>query len=356
MRQFKNSCNRSRTTNGFTLVELLVVIAIIGILIALLLPAVQAAREAARRTQCLNHLKQLGIAAHNYHGVNKCFPLGMEMMTGLDKTKSTFFIRLLPFMEETALYSQWDFNTPANNVTTDPNTSRAATMLSNLICPSDQFKENPYRLTGPAAAFPSTSSCGSVDGYYSATSYAGNYGEGCYFTKFSQFAIKPNGIFFLTGADPQLKQPGGALHALCDNHQNLAPIKIKAITDGTTATLMMGEKFHKDDFFDSWTSGNSGLKIHQISAWAWAGGMKGAAQLFCSSVSGLNNGVRTWTTSANNIGAQDYRYNAWGSGHVGGVCFLLCDGSVRFIRDSIDLTTLARVSTRAGAEPKGNLD
>ena len=335
---------------GFTLVELLVVIAIIGILVALLLPAVQAAREAARRIQCMNHLKQLGLAAQSHHGAKASFPLGLEMMPGLDSTRATFFIRLLPYMEEKALYIQWDFKVPAKNVGTSQATSRAATPMPNLICPSDQFKENPFRLSGAAEAWPSTSDCGAVPGWYSATSYAGNYGEGSYYTKFSQFPIRPNGIFFLTGSDQDLASPGGGLHALCDNHRNLAPVRISMIVDGTSKTLMMGEKFHQDDFFDAWTSSNSGLKMYQVSAWAWTGGMKGPASVCCSSAVGINNGVRYYTSTPNNIGAQDRRFNGWGSGHPGGTCFLLCDGSVRLVDATIDQITLTRLSTRAGHE------
>ena len=355
--KFVNSSRRSShpvigRRDGFTLVELLVVIAIIGVLIALVLPAVQAAREAARRIECMNHLKQLGLATQNYHSVHKCFPLGMEMMDGqsLNYTKATFFIRLLPYMQETALFGQWDFVTPGGNVTSDPSSSRAASVVPNLLCPSDQFLQNPYNLAGPATAFPSATQCGAVAGYYSGTSYAGNYGEGSYYTKNSQFPIKPDGVLFLTGSDPMLKQPGGSLHILCDNHQNLAPVKIPAITDGSGQTLLMGEKFHQDTFFDSWTGGNSGLKMYQVSAWAWAGGMKGAAQIFCSSAVGINNSARYFTASPNDLSAQDRRYNAWGSGHLGGACFVVCDGSVHFIRDTIDTITFSALSTRAGGE------
>jgi len=345
---------------AFTLVELLIVIAIIGILIALLLPAVQAAREAARRVQCMNHLKQLGLAALTHHGAKKSFPLGMEMMDGLATTRATFFIRLLPFIEENPLYAQWDFSNPATNAVGIAASSRAATPMPNLICPSDQFLENPFQLAGPATAFPSTSACGAVPGYYSPCSYSGNYGEGSYYTKFSQFNIRPNGIFFLTGTDPQLKQPGSpSLHMLVDNHYKLPPVRVKDITDGTASTLMMGEKYHADAFFDSWTASNSGMKMYQVSAWAWAGGMKGAAHLFCSSAAPypITTTVRSFTSSPNDIGAQDHRYNAWGSGHGGGgACFVFCDNAVRFIRDTIDLTTFGRLSTRAEGVRVGNSD
>jgi prepilin-type N-terminal cleavage/methylation domain-containing protein len=336
-------------SSAFTLVELLVVIAIIGILIALLLPAVQAAREAARRTQCLNGVKQLGLAAQNHHNARKFFPLGMEMLPGIATTKATFFTRLLPYLEERGLAAGWDFINPINNVSQ----KRTAIPVPSFICPSDVFKEAVFTLSGPPSAFPSQTQCGAVDGQYSGTSYAGNYGEGSYFTKFSQFRIRPNGIFFLTGSDPQLQPdiiPGGALHFLCDNHRNLPPIKIKDITDGSSFTLMIGEKFHQDDFFDTWTAAHSGLKMHQVSAWAWAGGMKGAAHIFCSSAVGMNLTMRSFTSAVNDVNAQDKRFNGWGSGHRGGVCFVFCDGSTHFLRDTIDPLTLTRLSTRAGGE------
>ena len=278
------------------------------------------------------------------------------MQLGLANAKSTFFISLLPFMEESSLYSQWDFNNPANNVSTVKANSRAAMQISGFLCPSDSFTDNVYQLAGPAAAFPATTACSAVAGWYSGTSYAGNYGEGSYFSKNSQFAIKPNGIFFLTGQDTQLKMPGGTtLHTLVANHWNLLPVRIKDIADGTKSTLMIGEKSHSDDFFDTWTAGNSGLKMNQVSAWAWAGGMKSAAMIFCSSAVSMNNGIKFYSKgAANDINSQDRRFNGWGSGHVGGVNFVLCDGSVQFIRDVIDQITLTRLTTRAGRETISN--
>ena len=109
--------NRHRS-RGFTLVELLVVIAIIGILVALLLPAIQAAREAARRTQCINNVKQLGLAALNFDSTFKHLPLGMEMDSKTtDLTTATFFIRLLPYIEQNSLYARWKFPDPARTST-----------------------------------------------------------------------------------------------------------------------------------------------------------------------------------------------------------------------------------------------
>lgn len=334
--------------DGFTLVELLVVIAIIGILVALLLPAVQAAREAARRVQCMNGLKQLGIAAHNYHSAHNTFPIGMFMKPGLTYTEATFFVRLLPYMEEQSLYDSWDFNTPANNVSTNQAKSRAATKIAGFICPSDVFETNPYMLPGPVSASPPQTSPGAVEGWYAGTSYAGNYGEGSYYTKFSQFAIKPDGALFLTGKDPSLQ--AGVLNVLVQNHYDLSPASAKNVTDGTSKTLLIGEKYHYDAFFDTWTSANSGMKMYQVSAWGWVGGMKGAAEIFCSSAVGINNSVRAYTTSANDIGAQDRRFNGWGSGHPGVCGFVFVDGSTRMISDSINQTVLVAITTRAGGE------
>src|SRR5438874_1669093 len=98
--------------SGFTLVELLVVIAIIGVLVALLLPAVQAAREAARRTQCSNNLKQLGLAMHNYHDVAGRLPCNINRVGGAtnDRNQASQLVNLLPYIEQKSLYDQINFS------------------------------------------------------------------------------------------------------------------------------------------------------------------------------------------------------------------------------------------------------
>jgi prepilin-type N-terminal cleavage/methylation domain-containing protein/prepilin-type processing-associated H-X9-DG protein len=342
---------------AFTLIELLVVIAIIAILIGLLLPAVQKVREAAARAKCANNLKQFGIGAHSYEGVYARFPVGQELRAGATTTRSTFFIELLPHLEQNPLFAQWDFANTGNNITASAATSRAASLISIFVCPSDGFTENPFNLAATGAVFsPSQTASGNpYGGFHSGTSYAGNYGTGGYYTSFSTFPVKPNGIFFMTGPGNEMKPTtmGGSLHALADDHQNLPGVKLAMITDGTSNTLMMGEKNHRDADFDQWGSANSGLKMHQVSAWAWGGGRKGAAMLFCSSAVPINTTIRTLqpgSPTTPNIGNQDRRFNAWGSNHTGGANFLLSDGSVRYYRDSLTAQTLAALSTRNGNE------
>ena len=105
-----NPTNIRRFRSGFTLVELLVVIAIIGILVALLLPAIQAAREAARRSQCSNNLKQLALALHNYSDINRCIPPGVLAQKPFPYRNASWLVRLLPHIEQTAAYGQFKFD------------------------------------------------------------------------------------------------------------------------------------------------------------------------------------------------------------------------------------------------------
>jgi prepilin-type N-terminal cleavage/methylation domain-containing protein/prepilin-type processing-associated H-X9-DG protein len=198
---------------AFTLVELLVVIAIIGILVALLLPAIQAAREAARRTECINHLKQFGIALHNYHSTYKSFPQGTVM-----KTASQFYTNanasLLPHFEETSLHDLYDPNEPWE----DQPDGVAATPITIFKCPSSAAM-NPFvdPLMDPGWA---------VDQRYGVGEYAFCMG----YT--DAFCTAKDGTGVRAGRIP--KSQLGMF--------NLAwGASIRQITDGTSKTIAMGD-------------------------------------------------------------------------------------------------------------------
>jgi prepilin-type N-terminal cleavage/methylation domain-containing protein/prepilin-type processing-associated H-X9-DG protein len=254
--------------NGFTLIELLVVIAIIGILIALLLPAVQAAREAARRTQCTNHLKQIGLALHNYHDVVKTFPPGWVLGNG--SPGWGWNVMLFPYLENRPLYDTLRptgrrlvavRNHPTDYVLLQ-------TKISILRCPSDVSPElamKTFQRPNPPDPLP-----------LATTNYAGNRG----FFNMTTNNDWNNGVLY-----------AGSRVSFTD------------ILDGTSNTFAVGEKAQPQD------------------ATTWAG----------MATNGNGNhitaGIRGKLNTAN--------ANRFGSLHPGGANFAMCDGSVRFIAETI---------------------
>jgi prepilin-type N-terminal cleavage/methylation domain-containing protein len=347
--------NRSR---GFTLVELLVVIAIIGILVALLLPAIQAAREAARRTQCMNSLKQLGLAAHNYLTAKKdVLPGGMfqEHKNG-QYQGDTFIVYLLPYLEEQAIFDRWDFVDRANNSCApggspcNPN-SPAGTVIPTLLCPSDNpaTRVKVFNQPSNAAGMP-------FRGFFAVTSYAGNHGTKNYYPEVSPTGPKSrdDGMFYVWA-------PPGSTAGICYDRPAPKPcarhekgVALRTVTDGTSKTLLFGEKYNEDPIFDAMPSGvRHDLLIHEFSLWGWTGGFRGTAHVTRSSgdyLQVINRQTPESCRGAGDYTCQDERLMTWGSGHPGGANFVLADSSSRFITDSISPALLVALSTRNGQE------
>ena len=326
---------------GFTLVELLVVIAIIGILIALLLPAVQAAREAARRMQCSNQLKQIALATHNYHDVVRTFPPAM-LLSQYDSSKARYrgaslFVLLLPYLEQTSLHDAWDFSNPNANFNGGLQ-SRAAQGPNLLLCPSEPESENPLhystRLTGA-----------SMDRYISATSYGGNAGTRSYHPASGFLAT--DGVFFMAG-------PGSLPEA------NQPTVRLADIHDGTSNTLLLGERSRWDPNYNTFAEQGWDWEFRYYGNWA-ATSSSGVAHVSLSSYSPIN--YRLPFNYEHRDGASppagsdsdfeyyiDLRVCAFGSNHPGGANFAMADGSVRFLSESMPLATLRALSARHGGE------
>jgi len=282
---------------GFTLIELLVVIAIIAILVALLLPAVQQAREAARRTQCKNNLKQLGLALHNYHDIFKTFPPGWVDQTNNQASNWGWAMYLLPQIDQAPLYESLDVGNGSLGLAL-LDTVKLGLMFNTFPafrCPSD---------TAPDLNDEQTQLDTTGTAHFVATSnYVAANGAG----SFSGDSTAPGG--------EKLKGAFG---------QN-SRSKIRNFTDGTSNTIMIGER--------SWRLNNPG------------GNPKGcsAASLFGCGSDGTNplrrrplaSGIGAINSLLDDTVGRPQCEQGYSSRHVGGAQFLLGDGAVRFISENI---------------------
>jgi prepilin-type N-terminal cleavage/methylation domain-containing protein/prepilin-type processing-associated H-X9-DG protein len=295
---------------GFTLIELLVVIAIIGMLIALLLPAVQNAREAARRAQCVNNLKQLGLAAHNYHNVYNALPMGTPFYCFPDLLNlfpgwgcygdgHSIFVAMLGQYEQQNLFNAVNFNT---NIYCFPNQTVQATQLNTLLCPSDAAVSQ--KVNYPVGLFNIPQ--GRVVIVY--TSYAGNAGTWYHHSATYDLAGY-NQTPTLTSQDYGL--------FFCDSRVNFAAVK-----DGLSNTLLFGERNHGA------LTGSTLMDWH----W-WFDGYYGDT-LFWTAFP-INPQKRLQTNSTSAQLANAYVEGA-SSAHPGGANFCMADGSVKFIKETID--------------------
>lgn len=340
------SVGRSRH-KGFTLVELLVVIAIIGILIALLLPAVQAAREAARRSQCSNNMKQIGLALHNYHDANKTFPFAwmvdLSFGMGPGMNAQCWGTRILPYLEQTALADQYDDQYPAFNELPFPqvvqNLAVIRTPLAAFVCPStpggtdrvydSDLTSGGFPLTYTAAPSDYTAITG-VRGDFSTIAYANWTGSG-----------SRSGVLQYNGSD--LADP---------TKKESARSRIADIQDGTSNTAMIGERVGGDEIYvkggrlATITQYPNLSDLQKTNGGGWGDILNGEHWYQGSLFDGTDpgNGGPCAINCCNVRSAGFYSF------HPGGAQFTLADGSVRFVSETVDAFAFASLTTRARGE------
>jgi prepilin-type N-terminal cleavage/methylation domain-containing protein/prepilin-type processing-associated H-X9-DG protein len=296
---------RVKFAQGFTLVELLVVIAIIGILVALLLPAVQAAREAARRTNCKNNLKQLGLALQNHHQARKALPFGAANLSTEPRPVGTWVYYLLPFMEESALYASFNLKFQL----TDPvNQIPVKQILAGLICPSDDQGSNP--LLGGRIQ-PTQNPAGSMAVWYPACMGPANDGQ-------CSFCPSPAESYCCQGP------PNFTFTDVGMFRRHTIPVRFRQVSDGLSNTFILGETLPGHCIFNGAYHRNFPLVSTTIPLNVMES--DNGAQLF-------------WRTCG---------YKSLHAG--GGAHFAMADGSVHFIRETIDYRLYNGLGTRAGGE------
>lgn len=300
---------------GFTLVELLVVIAIIGVLVALLLPAVQSAREAARRMQCTNHLKQLSLSLHNFHDTMNTFP---KHVSPAGNTGVSWICLVLPYLEQKALFDQVLPDQASYVSGQNANRVLGKNKISGLYCPSYLEQR-------------SSSTIDDITGFGMAytTHYVGNMGPIGNNPSGAPYTFNPStqGMLACEGILP--------FHptVITANPTQAVGVRMGQITDGTSNTLLLFEV--------SW----KGLELSPGSYRSWVRGM---------SWNGDSTGARNVQNAMNTVrynGGSNYNSISMGSNHPNGCNGSMGDGSVRFLNKSIDLNrVLLPMASRDGGE------
>jgi prepilin-type N-terminal cleavage/methylation domain-containing protein/prepilin-type processing-associated H-X9-DG protein len=342
-----------RRRTGFTLIELLVVIAIIGILISLLLPAVQKVREAANRAKCANNLKQIGLGLHNYHDANGSFPAAFKLLQDPDPTVpfpgaarygTSVFTLILPYLEQDNVYRKIDITksalSPANM---PPNNPAYSTPLAVFLCPSSPFD-------------------------VPATEYSKELSR-----SFENFGIHihypPGLIFGRTDYAPDAGMSAAVVGIDIKSDASIiveppsTPIRITDITDGSTNTLMIVEDAGRPGWYSSNGQVTSGPAIGRYQAGpngpAPQGGGAWADPLNYIATNGADPsgtgiaagggflGIPQAPWSCALMCSNDSEIFAF---HPGGTNVVMGDGSVRFLKAGVSMTQMAALLSRAGGE------
>ncbi len=336
-----------RGSSGFTLVELLVVIAIIGVLVALLLPAVQAAREAARRSQCQNNLRQSGLGIVNYVSTNSGkFPPG-GITNGPCCTTPSFTswtISILPYIEQQALFDRYDFSkeneAPENEFVRQQ-------IVASYLCPSDLGTRD--------MIIPSSGPGGLRNLEFARGSYRAVTGRGetdpltninVFWDAHAGTSARPDWIGPLpTTVDESFSLKISAVPAGLVKDYVLSPIELRQLTDGSSRTLMIGERHSVSLTADSNCEGLLD-SVRRQTLWAYSYSSYNKSQVTPLSGTLLPDTCRCFQTT----GKGEACKRGWGALHPGGLHFAYCDGSVHFISEDVDMELLAGMATIAGAE------
>ncbi|MCE9561056.1 MAG: DUF1559 domain-containing protein [Planctomycetes bacterium] len=328
----------SRNVRGFTLIELLVVIAIIAILIGLLLPAVQKVREAASRMQCQNNLKQMGLALHNFHDARTKFPPGLDCSLVGDSRGSSFFVYILPFIEQGPLHDKWVYTNGGGYAN-----AANSTLVQNLIIKT-------YKC--PSSSLPDL-------GGTSASLTTGGIQQACYVG----ISGAVNGL--IPGyADSRISN--GASTAGCCGGSTISgggvlfpwsAVTLTQITDGTSNTMCISE-------WSEWLNKTT-TPVDWRSTHGWPMGAGQGGSMSTNTPPNWYNGGDVRTFNLTTIRYAINQINGWSgdcgatgvcsnygsngplrSPHTGGVSAVFADGSVRFLQTSTPLNVLAALSIR----------
>lgn len=327
---------------GFTLVELLAVIAVIGVLTALLLPAVQAAREAARRSNCTNNLKQLALACQEYHAAHGQFPMGSARVVGRPAIVWSAHARLLPYLDQMAVYEQIDFAQAAGTPT---NLQATQTHIPVILCPSDwgnrmtglggnaHFKWQRHGRTNYKA-------CGGSD--------TGRWLNGY------QGPEKNNGMFAAQQPVRIADITDGAIHTALFSEAVLGDGDNQLVESPGDWFAVSGGDLSTDDLYQRCVAMDTTIMIgssRQESGQGLNWGYGNYTMTRYNHVAPPNN--RSCTSSSSSmVGSINFHGSATtaSSRHPGSVNLALADGGVRFVNDSIELTVWRAMGTRAGGE------
>lgn len=321
------ACSRQSASRGFTLVELLVVIAIIGVLVALLLPAVQAAREAARRAQCQTNLKQVSTAILNYESTYGTLPHGSGFARSTPM--GNWVTAVSPFLEQDAIFQQFNFNLPLDS---PPNSTMAQTaLIPTLVCPTDELSSTPILSNRrQVTAGPNNNPPISMGLWYTG-SMGPTIPDVCDFV-YNQYTCL--GCAFGTiNADGKARTPCSLFHPrsttnidscaglICRRHDG---ISMRRVTDGVTNTILAGETLpghwtYNCAFCPNFPVSSTHIPMNQMES---DDGLWGQASEY-------------WRTSG------------FKSMHPGGINVVMGDGSVHFFEETMDIVVYNMLGSRA---------